>query len=180
VQIDDFEAYMGRGAVPRQLVLYMSKEDEESFLQYLRSTGDLVILPSTSSTSDFVPISALPEPTEDEATRRFWLQNRTVSLPLVTEYAAEKNGYVIDGFQSPVVEFLRSWMVSHMMLAGGIRADMNYLDSDRGDLVRKPVEFRNWFDSMQNWIRKGFKHLTLLTYVGPGAEKFENEGGILH
>jgi len=48
-----------------------------------------------------------------------------------------------------------------------IRADMNYLDSDRGDLVRKPVEFRNWFDSMQNWIRKGFKHLTLLTYVGP-------------
>jgi len=67
-----------------------------------------------------------------------------------------------------------------MMLAGGIRADMNYLDSDKGDLVRKPVEFRNWFDSMQNWIRKGFKHLTLLTYVGPGAEKFENEGGILH
>ncbi len=168
------------GVLPKQLVLYMSKEDEDAFLQHLRSSGDLVILPTTSPSSDFAPIAFLPEPTEDEATRRFWLQNRTVSLPLVTEYVAEKNGYVIDGFQSPVVEFLRSWTVSQMMLAGGIRADMNYLDSDKGDLVRKPVEFRNWFDSMQSWVRKSFNHLTLLTYVGPGAEKFENEGGILH
>jgi len=166
--------------LPKQLVLYMSKEDEESFLQYLRSSGDLVILPTTSPSSDFAPIAFLPEPTEDEATRKFWLQNSAVGLPVVTEYVPEKSWYVIDGFQSPVVEFQRSWMVSHMMLAGGIRADMNYLDSDKGDLVRKPVEFRNWFESIQNWIRKNFFHLTLLTYVGPGAEKFENEGGILH
>jgi len=166
--------------LPKQLVLYMSKEDEESFLQYLRSSGDLVILPTTSPSSDFAPIAFLPEPTEDEATRKFWLQNSAVGLPVVTEYVPEKSWYVIDGFQSPIVEFQRSWMVSHMMLAGGIRADMNYLDSDKGDLVRKPVEFRNWFESIQNWIRKKFFHLTLLTYVGPGAEKFENEGGILH
>jgi hypothetical protein len=166
--------------VPRQLVLYMSKEDEDSFLRHLRSTGRLVILPWTSPSSDFAPISDFPEPTEDETTRKFWLQNTTVSLPLVTEYAPEKNGYVIDGFQSPVVEFQRSWMLSHVMLAGGIRADMNYLDSDKGDLVRKPAEFRNWFDSIQKYVRKKFFHLTLLTYVGPGAEKFENEGGILH
>jgi hypothetical protein len=158
----------------------MSKEDEETFLQYLRSLGDLVILPATSPSSDFTPISALPEPTQDEDTRKFWLMNNTVRLPLATEYAPEKSCYVIDGFQSPVVEFLRSWRVSHMMLAGGIRADMNYLDSEKQDLVRKPAEFRNWFDSMQNWIRKGFKHLTLLTYVGPGAEEFREEGGLLH
>ena len=158
----------------------MSKEDEDAFLQHLRSSGDLVILPTTSPSSNFAPIAFLPEPTEDEATRKFWLQNSAVGLPVVTEYVPEKSWYVIDGFQSPVVEFQRSWMVSHMMLAGGIRADMNYLDSDKGDLVRKPVEFRNWFESIQNWIRKNFFHLTLLTYVGPGAEKFENEGGILH
>jgi len=158
----------------------MSKEDEETFLDYLRSSGDLVILPSTSPSSDFTPIQVLPEPSQDEDTRKFWLENNTVSLPLATEYAPEKNCYVIDGFQSPVVEFHRSWIVSRMMLAGGIRADMNYLDSEKQDLVRKPAEFRNWFDSMQNWIRRGFKHLTLLTYVGPGAEEFREEGGLLH
>jgi hypothetical protein len=164
--------------LPKQLVLYMSKEDEAAFLEYLRSSGDLVILPATSPSSDFAPIAFLPEPTEDEATRKFWLQNRFVSLPVVTEYVPEKGWYAIDGFQSPVVEFQRSWMVSHMMLAGGIRADMNYLDNDKHDLVRKPAEFRNWFDSMQNWIRKNFKHLTLLTYVGPGAEEFREKGGL--
>jgi hypothetical protein len=158
----------------------MSKEDEDSFLQHLRSLGPLVILPSTSPSSDFAPVPDLPKPTEDEITRKFWLQKSSVSLPLVTEYVPEKSCYVIDGFQSPVVEFQRSWMLSHVMLAGGIRADMNYLDSDKGDLVRKPAEFRNWFDSIQKYVRKKFFHLTLLTYVGPGAEKFEDEGGILH
>jgi len=166
--------------MPKQLVLYMSRGDEDSFLRQLRSTGDVVILPSGSPTSEFAPVSALPDPTEDEATRKFWLQKTTVSLPLVTEYASEKNGYVIDGFQSPVVEFLRPWAVSNVMLAGGIRADMNYLDNDKQDLVQKPADFRNWFDSMQNWIRKNFKHLTLLTYVGPGAEKFSEDGGLFH
>jgi hypothetical protein len=158
----------------------MSKEDEQAFLRYLRASGDLVILPATSPSSDFAPIPVLPEPAEDEDTRKFWLTNPTVRLPLVTEYAPEKSCYVIDGFQSPVVEFLRSWTVSQMMLAGGIRADMNYLDSDKQDLVRKPVEFRNWFESMQKWIRANFNHLTLLTYVGPGAEKFRQEGGLFH
>src|SRR5436853_7473458 len=107
----------------------MSKEDEDAFLQHLRSSGDLVILPTTSPSSDFAPIAFLPEPTEDEATRKFWLQNNTVRLPLATEYAPEKNCYVIDGFQSPVVEFQRSWIVSNMTLAGEIPADMNALDS---------------------------------------------------
>jgi hypothetical protein len=160
--------------------LYMSKEDEDSFLQYLRSTGGLVILPSVSPTSEFASVSALPEPSEDEATRKFWLQNRAVSLPIVTEYVPEKSCYVIDGFQSPVVEYNRSWTVSHVMLAGGIRADMNYLDSDRQDLVRKPREFRVWFDLMQNWIRRNFEHLTLLTYSGPGAQTFRGKGGLFH
>ena len=158
----------------------MSKEDEETFLEYLRSSGDLVILPATSPSSDFAPIPVLPEPAEDEDTRKFWLLNKAVRLPLATEYAAEKNCYVIDGFQSPVVEFLRPWTVSHVMLAGGIRADMNYLDDGKQDLVPKPVEFRDWFDSMQKWVRRSFKHLTLLTYVGPGAQTFREEGGLFH
>src|SRR5437667_11115251 len=115
----------------------MSKEDEEAFLQYLRSSGPLVILPSTSPSSDFARVSVLPEPSEDEDTRKFWLQNITVRLPLATEDAPEKNCYVIDGFQSPVVAFQRSWVVADMLFAGGIRGDMNYLYSDEGDLIRR-------------------------------------------
>ncbi len=167
-------------ALVKQVILYMSREDEDEFLGYLRSVSSLVILPATSSSSDFPPVDNLPESSQDEATRKFWLQNTAIGLPLVTEYASERGCYVIDGFQSPVVEFLRSMMVSRMMLPGRIQTDLTYFDSDKQDLVSKPFEFRRWFESMEDWIRKRYRHLTLLTYVGPGANKFREQGGLLH
>ena len=48
------------------------------------------------------------------------------------------------------------------------------------DLVSKPVEFKRWFDEIERWIRNNYKHLTLLTFAGPGAKKFKDEGGLLH
>ena len=158
----------------------MSREDEDEFLSFLRSTGSTVIMPARSSTSGFAPLDTLPEASEDLATRKFWLQNTSINLPLVTEFDEETGYYLINGFQSPVVEFLRSFTISRMMLPGRLEADMTYFDDDRQDLVSKPVEFRTWFDSMEHWIRKNYRHLTLLTYVGPGAEKFQEEGGLLH
>ena len=158
----------------------MSREDEDGFLDYLRSNGSIVILPATSFMATFVPLDTLPDLSQQEATRRFWLQNTSVNLPLVTEFDEEKGRYLINGFQSPVVEFLRSFTISKIMLPGRLEADMTYFDDDRQDLVSKPVEFKNWFDSIEHWIRKNYRRLTLLTYVGPGAEKFQEEGGLLH
>ncbi len=166
--------------MPKKLVLYMSREDEEEFLNYLRLPGNLAVLPATSPTSDFGPVSDLPEVSEDEATRNFWLQNLAAGLPLVTEFVPGKGYYVIDGEQSPIVEFVRSRVVSRFMLSGRIQAVMNFFDSDEQSLVPKPAEFRKWFESMENWIRKKFTHLGLLTYAGPGAEKFRDEGGFFH
>jgi len=158
----------------------MSRDDEDEFLNFLRSTDSTVILPARSPTSGFASLDMLPEASQDEATRRFWLQNTSVNLPLVTEFDEEKGSYLINGFQSPVVEFLRSFTISKIMLPGRLEADMTYFDGDRGDLVTKPVEFRNWFDLMEGWIRRNYRHLTLLTYAGPGAERFRDKGGLLH
>ena len=104
--------------MPKLLVFYMSKEDEDEFLEYVRSLGNLLILPATFPSSDFTPMYGLPEPSQDESTRRFWLQNTGVGLPLVAEQVPEKDYYVVDGFQSPVIEFWRSWTVSQIMLPG--------------------------------------------------------------
>ena len=158
----------------------MSREDEDVFLSFLRSMGSTIILPARSSASGFAPLDTLPEALQGEATRKFWLQNTSVNLPLVTEFDEETGRYLINGFQSPVVEFLRSFTISKIMLPGRLEADMTYFDDDRQDLVSKPVEFKNWFDSIEHWIRKNYRHLTLLTYVGPGTEKFQWEGGLLH
>ena len=139
-----------------------------------------MLLPGTSPTSSFTPIGMLPEASQDVATRRFWLQNTTSNLPMITELDEMRGVYLMNGFQSPVAEFLRSFTISNMMLPGRLEADMNYFDDDKGDLVSKPWEFSKWFDTIQTWIRNKYRHLTLLTYVGPGAEEFRKQGGILH
>ena len=87
---------------------------------------------------------------------------------------------MIDGFQSPVVEFIRPVIVARMMLPGRLQADMNYFDGDKEDLVQKPVEFRKWYNEIDSWIRKSYAHVSLLTYAGPGAEMFREQGGLLH
>jgi hypothetical protein len=156
----------------------MSREDEEEFLDFLKSTGNVIILPPGSPTSEFAQLSTLPE--ASQTARKFWLQNTAINLPLVTVFSEENSYYVIDGFQSPVIEFLRSFIISGMMLPGRLQADMTYFDDDKQDLVAKPVEFRKWFESMEGWIRKKYKHLTLLTYVGPGAQRFREQGGLIH
>ncbi len=166
--------------MPKQLLLYMSREDEDEFFDFLRSTGNVIVLPAKSPTSEFVRMDTLPEASQLEATRKFWLQNTIVNFPLLTVFSEQGGYFVIDGFQSPVVEFLRSFTVSGMMLPGRLQADMNYFDDDRQDLVPKPVEFRKWYESIDGWVRKRYKRLTVLTYVGPGAEKFREQGGLLH
>ena len=165
--------------MPKLLVLYMSKKDEDDFLEYVRSLGNLLILPGTSSSSDFAPVDNFPESTQDESTRRFWLQYTGAGMPLVTEHVPEKGLFVVDGFQAPVIEFWRSWMVSQVMLPGGIQADMNYIDDQRQDLAKKPAEFRNWFESIDGWIRRNYRRLGIYVFAGPGAQKFRDDGGIL-
>ncbi len=165
--------------MPKLLVLYMSRGDEAEFLQYVRSLGNLLILPATSPSPDFTPLDSFSEPSQDESTRRFWLQYTGAGMPLVTEHVPEKGYYVVDGFQSPVIEFWRSWMVSQVMLPGGIQADVNYIDSDKHDLAKKPAEFRRWLESIDGWIRKNYRRLGIYIFAGPGAQKFREEGGIL-
>ena len=167
--------------MPKRILLYMSRDDEEEFLGFLRSNGNIIILPAASkSATGFAPVDTLPEASQEEATRKFWLQNTAINLPVVTELDDASGIYLINGFQSPVVEFLRSFTVSNIMLPGRLEADMMYFDDDTRDLAPKPAEFKKWFDTIEVWIHSNYRHLTLLTYVGPGAEKFRREGGILH
>lgn len=158
----------------------MSPEDENQFLNFLRSSSQVIVLPAISNTSQFSALQSLPNASQDPMTRRFWLQDTSVRLPLVTEFDEARGYYLINGFQSPVIEFLRSFSISNMMLPGRLQADMAYFDDDKGDLVSKPAEFRGWFDLIERWIKRSYRHLTLLTYAGPGAEKFRSEGGLLH
>lgn len=88
--------------MPKLLVLYMSREDEDQFIEYVRSLGDLMILPATSPSSDFTPLIGFPEQSQVESTRRFWLLYTGAGIPLVTEHDPENEYYVVDGFSRPL------------------------------------------------------------------------------
>ena len=107
------------------------------------------------------------------------MQYVEAGMPLVTEHDPGKDYYAVDEFQSPVIEFWRSWMVSQVMLPGGIQAEMNYIDSEKQDLAQKPAEFRKWFESIDGWIRKKYRRLGIYIFAGPGAQEFREQGGIL-
>lgn len=157
----------------------MSREDEKEFLDHVRSLGGLAILPATSPDPDFVPIGVLPEPSQDESTRKFMLQYSFAGMPLVIDHVAESNYYLIDAYQSPVIEFWRSWIVSGVMMPGGIQADIMWIDDEKQDLEKKPSEFREWVDSIEVWIHKNFVGLGIHIFAGPGAIIFRQDGGVL-
>jgi hypothetical protein len=165
--------------LPKLLVFYMSREDEDEFLQYARSLGNLLIIPGTSPSSDFTPVENLPEASQEESTRRFCLHYTGAGIPLVTEYDPEKEYYVVDGYQSPVIEFWRSWMISQIMMPGGLQTDTTFFDDEVQDLAQKPVEFRKWFESIDGWVRKRYRRLGVYVFAGPGAQRFREQGGIL-
>ena len=100
-------------------------------------------------------------------------------MPLVAEHVPDKNYYLVDEYQSPVVEFWRSWMVSQIMMPGGIQAEMMWINSEKQDLEKKPKEFREWFESIEGWIHKNFVRLGIHIFAGPGAIMFREDGGIL-
>lgn len=157
----------------------MTRDDEDQFLDYVRSLGNLAILPISSPDPNFAPVEKLPEPSEDEATRRYWLQYTGARMQPIAEQDPEKGDYVIDGFQSPVVLFWRSRVISRVMLPGGIETDLTYIDDETSDLAKKPVEFQRWFESIEKWIHKNYSRLGIYVFAGPGALKFREEGGFL-
>ena len=161
------------------LALYTSRDDENDLLDYVRSLGNLMILPATSPNSEFTAAGALPEPSQDESTRRFVLYYILAGMPLVTGPVPEKNYYVVDGYQSPVIEFWRSWTFSQNMMPGGIQAEMMWIDNEKQDIEKKPKEFREWFESIEGWIHKNFVRLGIHIFAGPGAIAFREDGGTL-
>ena len=157
----------------------MTREDETQFLDHVRALGSLGILPATSLGPDFIPMGDLPEPSQEESTRRFFLHYNLAGMPLVTEHVTEKNYYLIDEYQSPVIEFWRPWVVSQIMMPGGIQAEMMWIDSEKQDLEKKPKEFRGWFESVEGWIHKNLVRLGMQIFAGPGAIMFREDGGII-
>ncbi len=166
-------------ALGRQVNFYMAKEDEDQFLSFAKGTGDVVLLPPISSTSDFQSVDVLPEPFSADLWRQFWLFNRSIVSSFQSEYDSQRSYYMIDGLGSSLVEFSRSYVKDNTMYPGRIWANFTIVDDESGDLAQKDRQFRNWYESLAKWIRKEFYHTGWLVFAGRGALRFQDQGGTL-
>ncbi len=163
----------------RQVNFFMAKEDEEKFLGFIKRTGNVLLLPPVSPTENFQQVDQLPEPFSVDVWRQFWLWNRSIVSSFQSEYIAEKGYYAINGLVSSLVEFSRSYVKDNTMYPGRIWAEFTIVDGETRDLGQKEREFRKWYETLAKWIRKDFYHTGWMIFAGPGALKFQREGGTL-
>ena len=126
----------------RQLGIYFTKEDCQKFLDFAKTTGNVVALPWRSPTSDFASIETI-----DDKNFGFFLFNRGVSSNLVTRHVTQQGYYVIDSLQSSVIEFSGSSIRDNTMFPGRIWADFTFLNKERTALLPKEPEFSEWYDT---------------------------------
>lgn len=134
----------------------MTAEDEDDFVAFMRSTGDVVILPQTSEAElgevypSFRPL----------ANRRLGeesvIWNRTVSpKPLFEYYDAHGGCYCVDFMQSEVVNVMRSKRLDQRLSMGRLHIEDKARRPD-GSVVEKSGEFMDWFNGLCRWLKKTF------------------------
>ena len=159
----------------KQLLFYMDKADEDEFLGYMRTTGDIAIIPQTSK-------EALKEEFQDfrEAEGRplgesCHLWNRSISPQPVVKHYAQQGYYWLDFLQSEVVNVMRSKIVEQGLSMGRLHTEDRIRDA-AGHMQPKSAQFQSWFSDLCRWIKQRSVQVIDGAYVLPGANALIQNG----
>ena len=147
------------------------------FLDFVRSTGNVVVLPDTSEGPELEPLVHLPDYFIGKSWVKVWLFNRDVSERLLTRYVPEQGHHVIE-HGSSAVELLRShpkYETNDTLQWGRIWAEFWYLDSQK-TFQKKELAFVQWYDSLAKWIRTKLVRVSWNDFAGPGALDLQRQG----
>jgi hypothetical protein len=163
----------------KQINYYMSEEDERWFVEFVISERDVGILMSRQ---------LLPEPElcKDLPARetlgwfQLFLWDRQNSMPPKYDYVPQQRHYVLDRFESEVIEFHRSIMDEGRLVRGRLWVEMNgWRHDDPATIIKKSVAIGKWYEKLASWIKKRSKRNAAGAYVMPGAAAFAAQGGQL-
>ena len=161
----------------RQVEFYMWGQDEREFIDFVKSTGEVIILPYTSPKADMPALAELP-PASDEF--MLWLFNRNVSSRLLTRFVQQQDYNVVDRDLSSVVEFSRTVLSEGVLVPGRLWAIFNYVTPDMQWAYKEP-EFKKWYERLARWIRKNYSRDPDLGhgfYFGPEARELARTGKV--
>jgi hypothetical protein len=162
----------------RQVRFFMDTRDERQFMEFVRTTGDVIILPYWSREASPSPVGELPDPLSEQFEAFLWLFNRSVSSALETSFVQEQNRFTINRDKSSVIEFSRTIHDNHILRPGRLWVEFKYVGVD-GDWVSKEPEFRQWYEQLVKWIRKHYsRQIDPDFYFGPGATELVRSGEV--
>jgi hypothetical protein len=118
----------------KQVNFYMTAEDEQEFLSYIRSDRDVGIFKYTLPSTDIPFLNELP-PHGEPFWAALWLWDRDHSPPPVLTYVERQKYYTVAEVESEVIEFDRCGLDEGRLVRGRIWAEMNGLS---GDTKRNP------------------------------------------
>lgn len=159
----------------RQVAFYMSGDDETEFVTFLRTTGDVAIIPQTSREQlkevfrDFTEAEGRP------LGEKCLLWNRSVSPLPIVEYIQQQGYYSADTLQSEVVDVWRCKPTPRGLGMGRLWMEPKVSDSD-GRMQPKSAEFAAWFAALSQWIKKKAVRVVDGAHVLPGADALARSG----
>lgn len=134
----------------------MTAQDEDEFLEFIRSTGDVIIVPSTSKMADGEAFSSFDELNEWRLGSGCHLWNRSISPKPIFQYFDAHGGcYCLDFLNSEVVNIMRSKIDSDTISMGRFHIEDRYI-MQNGTESMKSTTFLIWFKKICNWIKKGY------------------------
>jgi hypothetical protein len=154
----------------KQILFYMSQEDEEAFVDYLRSTGDVAIVPQTSRKELQEEFGQFTDAEGRELGESCHLWNRSISPRPVVTYYPQQEYYWLDFLQSEVVNVMRSKMTEDGLSMGRLHIEDKIRDAD-GQMRPKFAEFEAWFSYLCRWIKQRSVRVIDGADVLPGADE---------
>ena len=160
----------------KQLRFYMVDEDEEEFIEFARSTGDLVILPETTDKESGEEFSSFRQLAGRRLGEGCHLWNRSISpTPIYTYHSVHGGCYCLDFMQSEVVNVWLSKRIDRLLSMGRLHIEDKVSRPD-GSLTEKNAEFVKWFNELCRWIKKTYPSRFDGAWVSGRAEALAKTG----
>lgn len=159
----------------KQLLFYMVDQDEEDLIEFVQSTGNVIILPQASEPNGEETFSSFRDLAGRKLGDACHLWNRSLSPQPVIKHIPQQGYYWLDFMQSEVVNVMRSKLVDQTLSMGRLHIEDKVTRPD-GSTVQKTVEFVRWFDGLCRWIKKSYPSMFDGACVSARAEALSKAG----
>ena len=152
----------------KQIQFFMIFEDEREFIDYARSTGEVLLFAGTSRGEAPERFNYPHELKGREFGETCYLWNKSISPEPVLEHIWQQNYYCLDFMNSEVISFLRSNIIANEISTGRIHIEDKVLSSD-GNALHKSTKFIEWYGTLERWVRSHSKDGPFGARVASGA-----------